>query len=76
MLVCFTSFEIGQAASLTTQLPVETNSHLVAVTGPANRLVLTKEILDSCGALPIYNTEIIEGADNGNGTISKLHIEI
>ena len=38
-------------------------------------MVLTKEILDFCGALPIYNTEIIDGADNGNGTISKLHFQ-
>ena len=72
MLICFTCFYIGQAAARATPLSVESSSHLVAVTGPANRLVLTKAIIDFCGALPIYNTEIIEGF-SGNGTSSKLH---
>lgn len=61
--------DFDRAAVLRTQLPVALDSHLVAVTGPADRLVLTKEILDFCGALPIYNTEIIEGMlDSGNKT--------
>lgn len=62
--------DFNRAASLPTQLPVQTNSHLVAVTGPANRLVLTREILDFCGALPIYNTDTIKGVVNGSGSIN------
>ena len=41
------------------------------VTGPANRSILTKEVLEFCGALPIYNTEISLAeidADNGNAS--------
>ena len=75
MLIGFTCFYTGQVNAQPTPLSVVSSSHLVAVTGPANRLVLTKAIIDFCGALPIYNTETIEGvAANGNGTSSKLHI--
>ena len=42
------------------------------VTGPANRRLLTKEILDFCGALPIYNTELVSNPSYENGTASKL----
>ena len=41
------------------------------VTGPANRFLLTKEVLEFCGDLPIYNTEISLAeidADNGNAS--------
>ena len=38
------------------------------MTDPANRNVLTKEILDFCGALPIYSTEVYTDVKNGNGT--------
>ena len=63
---------IPQTASQTGTLPVKTDSSLVTVTGPANRLLLTKEILDFCGALPIYNTEHTKvNPSNGNGTASK-----
>ena len=63
---------IPQAASQTGTLPEETDSSLVTVTGPANRLLLTKEILDFCGALPIYYTEHTKvDPSNENGTASK-----
>ena len=52
------SFLIPQANLQAGKLPVTTNSDLVVVTGPANRLLLTKEILNFCGALPIYHTEL------------------
>ena len=75
MLICFTCFYIGQAAARPNPLSMLSSSHLVAVTGPANRLFLTEATMKFCGALPIYNTEIIEGVwGNGNGTSSKLHI--
>ncbi|XP_044177626.1 uncharacterized protein LOC114976055 [Acropora millepora] len=51
-------------------LPTVGISHSVTVTEPANRLVLTKAILDFCGALPIYKTKTIEGVgDNGTSTL-------
>ena len=63
---------IPQAASQTGTLPEETDSSLVTVTGPANRLLLTKEILDFCGAFPIYYTERTKvDPSNGNDTASK-----
>ena len=48
----------------------------MAVTGPSNRRNLTVETLAFCGALPIYNTEMIEGdsVDNGNGNTGNLKI--
>lgn len=66
-----------QAAAQSGQLPVVTESHLVLVTEPTDRKLLTREILDFCGALPFYNTESIRGqAENaGNGTMSKFNIE-
>ena len=43
------------------------------LTGPANRLSLTKEILDFCGALPIYKTEVFKNPVSGeDGTFSKI----
>ncbi|KAJ7336052.1 hypothetical protein OS493_013427 [Desmophyllum pertusum] len=45
--------KLNRAALRAGKLPVETESSLVMMTGPANRLLLTKEILDFCGALPI-----------------------
>ena len=61
-----------QAALQPGKLPVTTKSNLVMVTGPANRLLLTKGILEFCGALPIYNTELSPSNSAGNGTESKL----
>ncbi|KAJ7336058.1 hypothetical protein OS493_013433 [Desmophyllum pertusum] len=64
--------DIDRAAFRAGKLPVETESSLEIITGPANRLLLTKEILDFCGALPIYKTEHIKvDPSNGNGTASK-----
>ena len=47
-----------QAASQPGQLRVITKRNLLTVKEPANRRFLTKEILEFCGAWPIYNTEI------------------
>ncbi|XP_078384196.1 uncharacterized protein LOC144666683 [Oculina patagonica] len=61
--------DIARAASQSDELPVTTQEHLVVVTGPANRLSLTKEILDFCGALPIYKTEVFPNpVKEQNGT--------
>lgn len=54
------------------KLPVVTKSHMRMVTGPADRSLLTKEVLEFCGYLPIYNTDIIfVGNDPHNGTASE-----
>ena len=61
--------DLNRAAPQFSELPVQTEWSLVMVSGPANRLLLTREILDFCGALPIYNTEHIKvDPSNGNGT--------
>ena len=67
-------FCISQSASQFGQLPVAVREHMTLVTGPADIHELTKEILDFCGALPIYKTEnslspIRE--ENGVLTLSK-----
>ncbi len=41
------------------------------VSGPANRLLLTQDILDFCGALPIYNTELSPSNPAGNASESS-----
>lgn len=51
-------------------LPVVSESYAVMIHGKANRLLLTKEILDFCKALPIYKTEHIK-IDPTNETASK-----
>lgn len=62
--------DLDRSNARPTPLPAVSRPHLVAVTAPANRLVLTKAIMDFCGALPIYNTEIIKGVwDNGTSTL-------
>ena len=69
---CLIFICIPQAASQVGDLPVQTESSLVMISEPANRLLLTKEILHFCGALPIDNTEQIKvDPSNGNGTASK-----
>lgn len=68
-------FCISQAASQSSQLPVITQEHLALVTGPADRRELTKEILDFCGAFPIYKTDVFENStvdENGTLTLSKF----
>ena len=41
------------------------------VTGPADILELTKDILDFCGALPIYKTEnTVNPIEDENGTLT------
>lgn len=67
-MVYFTS----QAASQPDQIPTTTQEQLVLVTGPADRLVLTEEILDFCGALPIYKTEVFNNPINENGMTSEF----
>lgn len=61
-----------QAALQPGRLPVTTRSSLVTVTGPADRLHLTKEVLEFCGALPIYNTELSPSNSTRNGSTSKF----
>lgn len=54
---------------------VITKKSLLKVTGPANRSLLTKEILDFCGTFPIYNIETTEAhfrvKSNGDETPGK-----
>ena len=64
-------FCISQAASQSGQLPVTAQEHNAVVTGPADRRELTKEILDFCGALPIYKTEnFVNPVKDKNGTLT------
>lgn len=70
----FNLFCISQSASQFGHLPVAVREHMTLVTGPADIRELTKEILDFCGALPIYKMEnslnpILE--ENGILTLSK-----
>ncbi|KAM7439366.1 hypothetical protein ABFA07_011246 [Porites harrisoni] len=56
------------------ELPVETRSDMVMVTGLVNRGLLSHEILDFCGVLPIYYTkrytlEPTHDSNNGTATI-------
>ena len=63
---------ILQVSSLADDLPDVTESIVVIVNGEANRLLLTKEILDFCEDLPIYNTVNTKVSSNdGNETVSK-----
>ena len=78
---CFIScrFCISQAASQRGQLPMTTEKNLVIVTGPANRLLLTKEILDFCGTLRIYNTEVHPDIDTDfsiNKSVNIIKIDL
>ena len=64
-------FCISQAASQSGQLPVTAQERNAVVTGPADRSELTKEILDFCGALPIYKTEnSVNPIKDQNGTLA------
>ena len=66
LTILFNSYQ--QAALQPGKLSVTTKSHMRTVTGPADRFLLTKEVLEFCGDLPIYNTEIsFAGNDVGNG---------
>ncbi|KAJ7355062.1 hypothetical protein OS493_028279 [Desmophyllum pertusum] len=61
--------DLKRAALQRDPLPVTTKSNLMTVTGPANRHLLTKNVLDFCGNLPIYNTEFSPARnDPSNGT--------
>ncbi|CAH3019418.1 unnamed protein product, partial [Porites evermanni] len=59
--------DMKRAASHLNQLPVRTQRSLVMVTGPANRTLLSDKILKFCGALPIYNTEMVGNPIYENG---------
>jgi len=62
--------DLDRVSSLADDLPVITESTVVLVNGHANRLLLTKEILDFCEALPIYNTINTKvNSNNGNETV-------
>lgn len=61
--------DLDLVASRGEDIPTVTDSSVEMITGPANRLLLTKEILDFCGSLPIYNTEHTKmDLSHGNGT--------
>jgi len=61
--------DLNRATFETGKLPVVTESSVVMITGRYDRRFLTKEILEFCGALPIYHTEHIkDDASNGNET--------
>ncbi|KAL9963203.1 hypothetical protein ACROYT_G032381 [Oculina patagonica] len=63
--------DLARAASQSSELSTTIQNNLVVVTGPANRLLLTKDILDFCGALAIYKTEVYnDPIEDGNGTIT------
>lgn len=65
--------DLDRAASQSNQLPVTAQEHNAVVTGPADRSKLTKEILDFCGNLPIYNTEnSVNPIKNENGTLTLI----
>ena len=49
------------------KLPVVEKSYVVMITGKANRTLLTTEILDFCGVLPIYNTKRYPDTSTTNG---------
>ena len=49
------------------KLPVVEKSYVVMITGKANRTLLTTEILDFCGVLPIYNTKRYPDTSATNG---------
>lgn len=51
---------IAWVSSQAGKLPVTTKKHLVLVTALVNKLFLTKEILEFCGALQIYGTDVFE----------------
>ena len=64
-------FCISQAASQSSQLPVTVQEYTAVVTGLADRRELTKEVLDFCGALPIYKTEnSVNPVQDENGTLT------
>ena len=54
--MCFIS-QATPKVSKPKKLPVVEKSYVVMITGKADRTLLTKEILDFCGVLPIYNTK-------------------
>lgn len=61
--------DLDLVASRGEDIPTVTDSSLEMIIGPANRLLLTKEVLDFCGALPIYHTEHTKvDLSHGNGT--------
>ncbi|XP_068682582.1 uncharacterized protein [Montipora foliosa] len=61
--------DLDLVASRGEDVPTVTDSSVEMITGPANRLLLTKKILDFCGSLPIYNTEHTKmDLSHGNGT--------
>lgn len=61
-----------QATSQSGKLPIETESYAVIVTGHADRRLLDQGILNFCGALPIYNTELVGTKPSTDGATSKF----
>ena len=70
LTILFNSYQ--QAALQPGKLSVNTKSYVRTLTGPADRFLLTKEILEFCGDLPIYKTDIFfaENVQN-NDTASE-----
>lgn len=73
--------DLTRAASQRDEMPVITKKSLLEVTGPANRSLLTKEILDFCGTFPIYNIETTEAhfrvksnGDETQGTVIRHRV--
>lgn len=56
--------------------PDSLKSHHMIVAGSADRLLLTKAIVEFCGSLPIYKARVIPKdfvwMDKGNGTIGEF----
>lgn len=73
--------DLTRAASQRDPISDITKETLLKVTGPANRSLLTKEILDFCGTFPIYNTETTEphfrvksNGDKTQGTVTRHRV--
>lgn len=65
--------DLDRVSSLADDLPVVRESTVVMIKEQANRLLLTKGILDFCEALPIYNTINTKVSSNdGNETVSFI----
>lgn len=73
--------DLTRAASQRDEISVITKKSLLKATGPANRSLLTKEILDFCGTLPIFNIETTEAhfrvksnGDKTQGTVIRHRV--
>lgn len=58
------------------KLPIKEKRYMTMVIGSANRSLLTREILDFCGALKILNTKRFSATSKGSGIASNLLLMI